>query len=85
MIVPLDAGRYLSLDVSAGGKAPKPWQAVIELCGPDDEVIERRQGKARSPLEARTLAVRVAGELRRQFQAAAAGLVRDAGRYARRG
>lgn len=65
MIVPLDAGRYLSLTVEAGAGAPKPWQATVELCGPDDDVIDRRQVRAPSPLEARVEAVKAARALRR--------------------
>ncbi|AXQ62312.1 hypothetical protein SEA_PHLOP_81 [Gordonia phage Phlop] len=57
MIVDLDAGQYLSLSVTGG-----VWLA--ELCGPDDAVIERRQGRGRSGLHARAAAVRAARELR---------------------
>ena len=57
MIVDLDAGRYLSLQVDGNG-----WLA--ELCGTDDAVMERRQGRSRSGLHARAAAVQAAKELR---------------------
>lgn len=57
MIVDLDAGQYLSLTVTGG-----VWLA--ELCGPDDAVVERRQGRSRSSLHARAAAVQAAKELR---------------------
>ncbi|QDH85231.1 hypothetical protein SEA_NUBI_86 [Gordonia phage Nubi] len=57
MIVDLDAGQYLSLSVTGG-----VWS--VELCGPDDEVVERRHGRAVSGLHARAAAVRAARELR---------------------
>ncbi|UCZ88638.1 hypothetical protein [Gordonia sp. WA4-43] len=57
MIVDLDAGQYLSLQVDGNG-----W--LVELCGPDDAVIERRQGRSRSGLHARAAAVGAARELR---------------------
>lgn len=65
MNVALDDGLYLSLDVRPGAGTPRPWTYIVELCGPDDEVLDRRQGRTRSPLEARTWAVRMARELRR--------------------
>ncbi|QDH92872.1 hypothetical protein KNU62_gp88 [Gordonia phage Bakery] len=57
MIVDLDVGMYLSLQVDGS-----VW--LVELCGPDDAVIERRQGRSRSALHARAAAVRAARELR---------------------
>ncbi|QOC56087.1 hypothetical protein SEA_CLOWN_89 [Gordonia phage Clown] len=64
MIVHLDAGVYLSLEVSPGAGTPNPWSYLVELCGPEDEVLDRRTGRSRNALHARAQAVKVARELR---------------------